>query len=240
MVNRLVIGSFLALILGFSVGMPVLFQTVTFGEQPKVYADIVYAYFSLLPANQSVPGLQHEHSVSFLFVLNVTNLSNKAVEITSVDAEAAGKITFFAETGGIFNATVPPNVKWSNVTQVMYVSMYGGAIGYGSSDGIVTRSESFEGSQYYWPENASRLVALSGMVEIPASGLTAMQTGKIFVFSHVEGRAYSSNLRVSGAYVIKGVQLDRVGDTEFVFNELLQANETLRFLNDGIGVYTGK
>jgi hypothetical protein len=78
------------------------------------------------------------------------------------------------------------------------------------------------------------------MVEIPVSGLTAMQIGKIFVFSHVEGRAYSSNLQVSGAYVIKGVQLERVGDTEFVYNELLKANETLRVPSDGVGVYAGK
>lgn len=242
MVSRLVIGSFLALILGFSVGMPVLFQTVTLGEQPKVYADIVYAYFSLLPSNQSVPGLQREHSVSFLFVLNVTSLSNKVVKITNVDAEAAGKITFLLTTreGGNSTSTEPPNIEWSNVTQVRYLGGEGNSLGFGSSDGIAMRSESFGGGNYYWPENASRLVALSGMVQIPESGLAAMQTGKVFVFSHVEGRAYSSNLRVSGAYVIKGVQLDRVGDTEFVFNELLKANETLRFLNDGVGVYAGK
>jgi hypothetical protein len=152
LIRRLVLGSLLALALGALIGMPILFQTVTFGEQPRVYVDIVYAYFSLLPSNQSVPELQREHSVSFLFVLNVTNLSNKAVEITSVDAEAAGKITFALATGsGIFDETVPPNVEWSNVSQVMYVSVYGGAIGYGSSDGIVVRSESFEGSEYYWP-----------------------------------------------------------------------------------------
>lgn len=239
MVNRLVVGSFLALILGFSVGMPVLFKTVTFGEQPRVYADVVYAYFSLLPSNQSVSGLQREQLISFLFVLNVTNLSNEAVEITSVDVMAAGEITFVPATdeGGIthFNETLKPNVEWSNVTQVVYVGA-SGALGYGSSDNIVTRSESFEGSEYYWPENTSRLVALSGMVDVSESGLTAMQTSKIFVFSHVEGKAYSSDVMASGAYVIKGVLLETAGDREFVFNELLKANETLRVQYDGTGV----
>jgi hypothetical protein len=235
----LVVGSFLALILGVLVGMPILrpsMQTVPLGEQPRVYADVVYAYFSLLPINQSVSGLQHEQLVAFLFVLNVTNLSNEFVEITGVDAIAAGKITFAPATGGIFNATVPPNVEWSNVTQVMYVSTYEGAIGYGSSDIIATRSESFEGSDYQWPENASRLVALSGTVDVSESGLTAMQDAKIFVFSHVEGKGYSSGFLASGAYVIKGVQLETVGEREFVFNELLKADETLQVQHDGTGV----
>jgi hypothetical protein len=224
----------LALIFGALVGMPVLFRTVTFGEQPKLYADVVYAYFSLLPSNQSLPVLSDEHLVSFLFVLNVTNLSNEVVDVTSVDATAAGEITFGGE--GSLNNTISngSHFEWSNATQVWYQNA---TLSYAISDVIVAPSESFEGSeyywQYYWPENSSKLVALSGLVDIPESSLALILNSKIFVFSHVEGKAYASGVSASGAYVAEGVQLETVGNSEFVFNELLKTNQTLQVQHDG-------
>jgi hypothetical protein len=246
--RRLVLGSLLALALGVLIGIPVLFKTVTFGEPPRLYADVIYAYFSLLPSNQSVSGLRQGHFVSFLFVLNVTNLSNEVVEITSVNAEAAEKIKFsLPNTNETVNAnkssvnitnTVPLNVEWSNATQVQYMSPSG--IGYQSSPSIAALSESFEGSLYYWAENASRLVALSGLAEVTTDGLTALQNSKIFVLSHVEGKAYSNGLPASGAYVIEGVQLEAFGDREFVFNELLKANEALHVSGSEVFITSGK
>lgn len=248
MIKKLVLGSLLALALGVLIGMPVLFKTVTFGEPPKVCADIVYAYFSLLPSNQSVPGLQHEQFVSFLLILNVTNLSNEVVEITRAQGVAAPQMEFipatseggnYNKTGYIYsNETASSNVEWSNATQVRYEG--NGSISYGFKDPIATSSENFEGSEYQWSENASRLLALSGMLKLPPWGLATMQNAKIFLFSHVEGKAYSNGVVAYGAYVIKGVQLENFGDREFIFNELLKAKETLRFPNDGGGVYAGK
>jgi hypothetical protein len=248
LVNRLVIGSFLALILGLSVGMPVLFKTITFGEPPKVYADIVYAYFSLLPSNQSVPGLQHEQFVSFLFILNVTNLSNEVVEITRVQGAAAPQMEFIPTTSGgnqladitshIYpKETVSSNVEWSNATQVRYEG--NGSVAYGFTDAIATSSENYEGNEYYWSENASRLLILSGILGLPPWGLATMQNAKIFLFSHVEGKAYSNGVVAYGAYVIKGVQLENFGDREFIFNGLFKANETLHFDPTGVPIASG-
>jgi hypothetical protein len=246
LVNRLVIGSLLALILGLSVGMPVLFKTVTFGEPPKVYADIVYAYFSLLPSNQSVPGLQHEQFLSFLFILNVTNLSNEVVAITRAQAVAAPQMKFIPTTSGgkqltnitfVTNVTALSNGEWSNATQVRYED--NGSVAYGFTDTIATSSENYEGNLYYWSENASRLLVLSGILELPPWGLATMQNANIFLFSHVDGEAISNGVVAYGAYVIKGVQLENFGDREFVFNGLFQANETLHFDPTGVPIVSG-
>lgn len=187
MVNKLVIGSLLALILGLSVGMPVLFKTVTFGKPPKIYADIVYAYFSLLPSNQSVPGLQQEQLLSFLFILNVTNLSNEVVAITQAQAAAAPHMEFLPTTSKgkqvIANVTisniypsenVSSNVEWNNATQVRYED--NGSIAYGFTDAIATSSENYEGNEYYWSENASRLLILSGILDLPPGALQQCRT----------------------------------------------------------------
>jgi hypothetical protein len=245
LVSKLVIGSFLALILGLSAGMPVLFKTVTFGEPPKVYADVVYAYFSLLPSNQSVPGLQYEQFLSFMFILNVTNLSNEVVAITRAEATAAPQIEFIPTTNGggklanvtihiSSNETTLSNAEWSNATQVRYED--NGSIAYSSVDPIATSSENYEGSQYYWTENASRLLILSGVLELPTWGLATMENANIFLFSHVDGEAISNGVVAYGAYVIRGVQLENFGDREFVFNELFKANETLHFDPTGVPI----
>lgn len=239
MVNRLVIGSFLALILGFSVGMPVLFKTVTFGEPPKVYADVVYAYFSLLPSNQTVPGLRQEQFLSFLFILNVTNLSNELVEITGAQGAAAPQMEFIPASNRTVssNVTSSPNFEWNNATQVRYED--NGSVAYGFTDSIATSSESFEGSKFFWSENASRLLVLSGILELPPWGLATMENAKIFLFSHVDGKVYSNGVYAYGAYVIKGVQLENFEDREFIFNELFKANETLHFDPTGVPSVSG-
>jgi hypothetical protein len=216
--------------------MPVLLRTVTLGEQPRLSADVVYAYFSLLPSNQSVLGLQYEESFSFLFVLNVTNLSNELVEITSAEAIAAGEISFIGSNSSNVTVTIysGPSVEWSNATQVRYenVSFQAGPI-------IAERSEDFEGGTYWWPGNSSKLLALSGIVESSAMGLDAIRAGKIYVLSHVGGQAYSSGVVASGAYVIKGVQLETFADNEFVFNGLLKPGENLQVQSDGTLMISG-
>jgi hypothetical protein len=249
LIRKLVLGSILALALGVLIGMPVLFKTITFGEPPKIYADVVYAYFSLLPSNQSVPGLPHEQFVSFLFILNVTNLSNEVVEITRAQGAAAPQMEFIPamsegsklgnKTSYIYpNETVPSNVEWSNATQVRY-AIIGESVAYGFTNQIASSSENYEGSQYYWNENASRLLALSGVLELPPWGLATMQNAKIFLFSHVEGKVYSNGVAAYGAYVIKGVQLENFGDREFVFNELLKGNGTLHLDLNGVPITSG-
>lgn len=247
MIKKLVLGSLLALALGVLIGMPVLFKTVTFGEPPKIYADIVYAYFSLLPSNQTVPGLQHEQFVLFLFILNVTNLSNEVVEITRAEGAAAPQMEFISTTNGggklanktsyIFpNETVSSNVEWSNSTQVRYEG--NGSVAYGFTNAIATSSENL-GNKYYWSENASRLLTLSGILKLPPWGLATMQNAKIFLFCHVQGIAPSNGVAAHGVYVIKGVQLENFGDREFVFNELFKANETLHLDPTGVPITPG-
>lgn len=47
MIVKLVAGSLLALMLGVAIGMPILVQNLVLGEPPKVYSEVIYAYFGL-------------------------------------------------------------------------------------------------------------------------------------------------------------------------------------------------
>ncbi len=229
------------MIFGALTGMPVLLKTVAIGEQPNLYADVVYANFSLLPSNQSVPD-QSGQLTSFLFVLNVTNLSNASAEVTSASVIMAGNIQFAGEGQGnitsIFNWTItnwgPGNAElWNNATQVRWQN----PIDYGYSNLLMKSSESFVGNESQWNGNASELVALSGVVDLSNASLAVLQSGKFFVFSHVEGEAIDSGVQASGAYVIKGIQLKTIGNSDFLFNELLTDNRTLQVSHDGTGVF---
>jgi len=233
--TRLVAGSLLALALGVAIGMPILVQNVSLGEPPKVYAEIVYAYFGLQPFSENVSGLYRKQVISYLFVLNVTNLSNQPLIVNSFEVSAAESIRFSDASDGHFNATEPLDIVWDNATQVRYMGKNG--VGYGSSNGIVSRSESFpEGNAYYWSPNTSKLVALTGMAEISDLGLHALRAEKIFVFSHVAGKVYEGRLSISGAFVIKGIKLEIIKEREFIYNKLLKANQSLHITNDGTGV----
>jgi len=233
---KLVGGSLLALIVGVVIGMPILVQNLVLGEPPKVYAEVVYAYFGLQPFGENVSGLYGRQTISYIFILNVTNLSNQPVIANSFEVSAAESMRFFNATDGYVNATEPNDIVWSNTTQVRYIGK--GGIGWGSRNGVVSRSENFlEGNAYYWSSNASKLVALTGVVEISDLALHALRVGKIFVFSHVGGKVYEGRLSISGAYVIKGIELEIIESREFVYNVLLGANQWLHIDNDGTSVY---
>jgi len=233
---KLVAGSLLALMLGVAIGMPILTQNLVFGEPPKVYAEVVYAYFGLQPFSENVSGLYGRQVISYVFILNVTNLSNQPVIVNSFEVSAAKSIRFINATDGYINATEPIDFVWDNITQVRYMGK--GGVGYGGSNGIVRRSEDFpEGNAYYWSSNASKLVALTGLVEISDLALDALRVGKIFVFSHVGGKVYEGRLSISGAYVIKGIELEIVQGREFVYNTLLKADQRLHIPSDGTGVF---
>jgi hypothetical protein len=233
--TKLVGGSLLALVLGVVVGMPILVQTLVLGESPKVYCEVVYAYFGLQPFGENVSGLYGKQVMSYLFVLNVTNISNQYVIVNDFDASAAEVMGFYNLTDGNVVESTPIQVVWDNITRVRYMTK--GAVGYEANNGIASRSENFpEGNAYYWSANRSRLVALTGMVETSELALQALRAGKIFVFSHVGGKVYGDRLTVSGAYVIKGVELEIIQGREFVYNALLGANQRLSITGDGTGV----
>jgi hypothetical protein len=233
--TKLVGGSLLALVLGVVVGMPILVQNVVIGEPPKVYCEVVYAYFGLQPFGENVSGLYGKQVISYLFVLNVTNISNQYVIVNDFDASAAEMIRFSNLTDGNVTESTPIQVVWDNITRVRYMTKDG--VGYESSNGIASQSESFpEGNAYYWSANSSKLVALTGMMETSELALHALRLGKIFVFSHVGGKVYGDRLTISGAYVIKGVELQIIEGREFVYNALLGAKQRLSITSDGTGV----
>jgi hypothetical protein len=238
LITKLIAGSLLALMLGVAIGMPILIQNLVLGEPPKVYSEVVYAYFGLQSFNENVSGLHSGQVISYVFVLNVTNLSNQLVVVTSFRASAAESIRFHNVTGYHVNATEPDDTLWDNATQVRYVAK-GEALGFGSSNVVASRSEDFlEGNEYYWSPNASKLVVLTGMVKTSDLALHALRVGKIYVLSHVTGKVYSNErISISGAYVIKGIEIEIIQGQEFVFNNLLKMNQHLEIIDDGTGVF---
>jgi hypothetical protein len=231
--GKLAAGSLLALTLGVVIGIPFLFQNISLGEPPRVYAEVAYANFQFQNPNSNVTGMQRETWVSYVFVLNVTNLSNQLVIVNGFEALAAERMTFFSmtENDGSTYFTEPLKVEWNETTQVRY-----NATGFGSQN-PVGRSAGFPlGNEYYWPAGESRLIALTGFVAVPGATLDEFTGGKIFVFSHVDGKVYASRQSVSGAYVIKGIRLQVIQNSNFVFNNLLGPNQHLRITGDGAGV----
>lgn len=231
--RKLVGGSLLALTLGIVMGIPFLFQNINLGEPPHVYAEVAYANFQFQNLNSNFTGMQGETWVSYVFILNVTNLSNQLVIVNGFEASAANKIAFLTvtESNGATNFTEPQNVVWNETTQVRY-----NTTGVGSQNSI-DRSVGFPaGNEYYWSPGESRLIALTGFVAVPGVTLNEFTGGKIFVLSHVDGNVYDSRQSISGAYVIKGIQLQVIQNLNFVYNNLLGPNQHLRITGDGAGV----
>ena len=230
----LVVVSILALILGISVGTPFLLQNISLGEHPKVYDEVVYASFQFQDYNSNVIGRQGDKWLTYVLVLNVTNLSNRLVMVNDFEVIAAQQIEFLQSrnvTNVIFNGY--PNASTSSVgTQVSYNM----SIGIGAEN-PVSRSENFPpGNEYYWDANESRLVAFTGSLSVSSFVFGEYEGGSISVFSHVSGQVVDSQQYVSGAYVIKRIDLQLSQNSTYVYNSLLDPNEFLWISNDGTGV----
>lgn len=231
--RKLVAGSLLALALGIIIGLPFLFQNVGLGESPRVYAEVAYASFQFQNPNSNITGMQGETWVSYVFVLNVTNLSDQLVMVNGFRASAAKKITFLTvtESSGATNFTESQNVVWNETTQVRY-----SPIGVGSQNSIDRSAGFLAGNEYFWSPGASRLIALTGFVAVPGITLNDFGGREIFVLSHVGGNVYDSRQSISGAYVLKGIRLQVIQNLNFVYNNLLGPKQHLRITEDGAGV----
>jgi hypothetical protein len=231
----LIIVSLLALILGIIVGTPFLLQNLSLGEHPKVYAEVVYASFQFQDYNSNIIGRQGDKWLTYVLVLNVTNLSNQLVMVNNFDVMVADQIEFLQSTTNN-NTTVIneyPNASTSNdEIQVSYNS----SIGIGAKD-PVSRSENFlPGNDYYWDANQSRLMAFTGSLGVSSLVFGGFVGGSILVFSHVYGQVYESQQSIQGAYVIKRIEMQVSQNSTFVYNSLLGPNEYLWISKDGAGV----
>jgi hypothetical protein len=226
---KLIIGSVLALLLGLTISLPVLLSNFALVTKVKIGVDVAYAYFGVQVFGENVTGLWRNttahllpYVISYLFVLNVTNFSDELATMNDFYVAAAPYILVQNGTERIGRQRGSENFTTSGGG--FAVSIEGTII----SDFLdVTRY--YPGWSQYWSSNRSRLIALSGLMEIPDSAYDSLLNGTIYLFGQAEGRAYGGGAFSMG-FDLKQVQLQNFG-REFLYNGILSENQTLHTSN---------
>jgi hypothetical protein len=216
---KLMLGSILATMLGLVVALPILVPNLALTKTVHIEVEVVYAYFGVQEINSDIIGLWRNLSdpkesdfriVSYFFVLNVTNHSSESAIIKEFSALAAQE----AQVGS------RGEVSAKNVI----------ALGFRDVRGYI-----LFWSQYLHP-NESRLIGLTGIVEVPNLEYAVLQSGKTYLFGSVEAQPYSRGSWSRG-YSLKHVEL-QITDGEFMYNAVLSENQILRIdESNGVDIY---
>jgi hypothetical protein len=231
---KLVVGSVLALVLGLAVSLPILFANFALATRVRIGVDVVYAYFGVYAFNENVTGLWRNltvHSepyiISYLIVLNVTNLSDQLATMNDFYVAAAPEILVQNDTEKIGSQKLAENFSAS-----------GGDFALSIQNAIMTDfldvNRYYPAWSQYWSSHRSRLIALSGTTEVPDSAYAALTNGTIYLFGEVHGRAYGEGAYSRG-FGLKQVQLQVIG-REFLYNGILSENQILRIDSNKIDV----
>lgn len=211
---KLVLGGVLSLLLGLAFSIPLLVSNLRPATSIELITDVKYAYFSDQAFSQNISGLwrnasnprEHEqHLISYIIVLNITNHSDKLAYVEELEAAAGPMI--IAENGTIemHNPVVYDvrTIKW------------------------------FPGWDQYWQPNRSRLVALTGIVDVYETVYQSLTSGTLFLYGRVEAQPYGEGTYSAG-FGVKQVQLQAYG-REFLYNALISENQMLQ-INNGFDV----
>lgn len=216
---KLILGSVIALTLGIAAASPILIPNLALTTKVQIEVDVVYAYFGVQDFTSNITGLWRNLSdpkendlriVSYFFVLNVTNNSNELAVIKEFQALAASEIQVGSK---------------GEVSAVNTI-----ATGFRDARGYL-----LFWSQYL-PPNESKLIGLTGMVEVPNVAYAELQSGSIYLFGNVEAQPYGGGSWARG-YSLKHVQLQII-EREFLYNAVLSENQILRIdHSNGVDVY---
>jgi len=219
---KLILGSVIALTLGLAVASPILIPNLTLTTKVQIEVDVVYAYFGVQNFTSSITGLWRNYSsfrendlhiISYLFVLNVTNPTDKLLILGEFTASAAPQIQV------IQHLEEGLSISETNTIASAFRDL----------------SRYYPGWSQYWQPKRSRLIALSGIIENSnTAAYDALQTGSIYLFGRVEGKIYGGGW--ADGYSLKHVQLQKIGN-EYLYNTLLNENQILRLSLDGIDVF---
>jgi hypothetical protein len=212
---KLILGGVLALLLGLVFSIPLLVSNLRPATKLELITDVKYAYFSFPTFGQNISGLWRNASnpqqpiqqlISYIIVLNITNLSDKTAFVDELEAVAAPTIIVANQTTQIDNAVVydvRPRGLWS------------------------------PGWNQYWEPNQSRLVALTGMVDLFPSIYQSLTNGRLFLYGSVMAKPYGEETYSTG-FGVKQVQLQAYG-REFLYNDLISEDQIL-LINNGFDV----
>lgn len=233
---KLILGSVIALTLGLATASPILISNLALTTKVQIEVDVVYAYFGIQNFTSSITGLWRNHSslwendlhiISYLFVLNVTNPTDKLLMLGEFTAAAAPEIEVCNGTH-LLGSKKPTRTSSS-------CSGFSVRITNRIVSAFRDLSRYYPGWSQYWSPNTSRLIALSGIIENPnTAAYEALQSGTIFLFGRVEGKILGGGW--ANGYSLKHVQLQKIGN-EYLYNTLLNENQILRLSQDGIDVF---
>jgi len=233
---KLILGSAIALSLGLAAASPILISNLALTNKILVKVDIVYAYFGVQNFNPNVTGLSRNLNgapciVSYLFVLNVTNPSNKLAMIGEFEVSAAPEILVYNGTEIVGSTKLAEHTTASPITNESF--------GVLKENTIITDlrdlSEFYPSWSQYWSPYKSRLIALTGMVEVSSLAYPALTNGTIYLYGEANGKPYEGGA-LSRGFSLKQVELQIIGK-EFLYNALLSENQILRFDGNNIDVY---
>jgi hypothetical protein len=220
----LILGGAVALILGFAVAIPILVAYYSPTRSLQIEVDLVYAYFGVQQFNQNVTGLwvnssdpiqQEIRIISFFMVLNITNRSDGAADLTDLLVIAGPSISVINTTGATGVSAEDPIVFFYLGDNINWYSV--------------------------WGPHQSRLIAVTGSVGtrgMSAIARSLLENGSIdpiYLYASATGHPYDGGL-VSSGYSLKYVHLQAFG-TEFLYNAVLSDNQRWWLDQNGIDVY---
>lgn len=219
---KLILGSVIALTLGLATASPILIPNLALTTKVRIEVDVVYAYFGVQNFTSNITGLWRNYSnlwekdlhiISYLFVLNVTNPTDRLLMLGEFTASAAPQIQVTQYPKGELS------IAQTNTIASPFRDL----------------SRYYPGWSQYWQPNTTRLIALSGTIENSnTAAYDALQTGTIYLFGRVEGKIYEGGW--ANGYSLKHIQLQKIGN-EYLYNTLLNENQILRLTQDGIDVF---
>lgn len=237
---KIVLGSIIALTLGIAAASPILVPNLKLTTKIPMEVDVVYAFFGIQEFDNQIIGLWRNssdpyeynlHIISYFIVLNITNRSDKLAIIDEFEASAAQEILVYNGTNRIGSERLGENISISPSN-----------VGFGVSiqNRIVTdfrdMSRYYPGWSQYLSPKASRLVALTGIVEISnIAAYDALSSGNIYLFGRVRGRPLGEGTP-STAFCLKQIQLQKI-EKDFLYNVVLSENQMWRIDVNQIDVY---
>ncbi|HLC01161.1 MAG TPA: hypothetical protein VJL33_07580 [Candidatus Bathyarchaeia archaeon] len=217
----IVAGSLTALILGIAIAYPLIVSGFPSLSKVDLKVDVVYAYIEPINSNSTSTGLGWNNSVveidyldsfggavqadglvvSYLVVLNVTNLSDEAVRVRSFDAKIGYQPT------AIENRT--SSVTWSIVADSRHYTY-------------------LAGEDEVWTPHSSRLISLSGVTGVHGVPYAHLNSD-VHLYGSVEGQvAYGNPGSYGKADALRQVQFQLVGNG-YLYNDLLNEKQILLF-----------
>jgi hypothetical protein len=230
---KLALGSVIALVLGLIVSLPLLFPNLQLTTRIEIDVDVVYAYFDVPDFGSNITGLwknfsepQDYYSISYFIVLNITNPSDSIASVSEFEVAVAPEI--LVQNGTELLGSKKLALQSSKSNSEFAVSMQNPII----HDVRITTW--LPGWSQYWSPHESRLIGLTGMVDIwNIAYQETLANGTMYLYGEAEGRPVGGGAQTRG-FSLNHVQLQKMG-RESLYNAILAENQIFRI--DGLDVH---